>query len=143
VSKGHPEFELTEVDTALQTAQANPAYANLFFDTFLNAEIFVPALRADKKPGDWVRLNPADRFFPLYLRQGEIRAVPVFDRIEKMKAWADDKAFDYLTLQAYLFLKVVATEVAIVLNEGTELHYFFTPEALETLRTAMKPVSPN
>jgi hypothetical protein len=135
--------KLTEVDEALKVAQGNPHYANLFYDTFLNAEVFIPALRADKKPGEWRKLRIEDRFFPLYLRHGEARAVPVFDRLEKLKTWADDKAFDYLVLQAHLFIKVIAPEVSLVLNEGTTFRYLFPPEILETLRQAMKPVKPN
>jgi len=138
-----PEFEPTDVDEALRVAQTNPAYANLFYDAFLNAEIFVPALRADKKPGEWMKLKTSERFFPLYLRHEEIRAIPVFDRLEKLKGWAKDRAFDYLTLQANLFLKVIAPEVAIVLNESTDLRYFFTPEILESLRNAVKIVRQN
>ncbi len=138
-----PQVELTEIDEALRAAQINPAYANMFYDAFLNADIFIPALRADKKPGEWRPLSTSERFFPLYLRHEEVRAVPVFDRLEKLKTWAKDKAFDYLTLKAHIFLKVVAPEVAIVLNEGTELHYLFTPEILESLREAVKSVHLN
>ncbi len=137
------QMETTQVDEALKAAQANPAYANLFYDTFLNADIFVPALRADKRPGEWEKLKTSDRFFPLYLRHEEARAVPVFDRLQKLKTFAQDRTFDYLTLPAHLFLKVIAPEVAIVLNEGTSFRYLFTPEILEKLRNAVKPVRPN
>jgi hypothetical protein len=133
--------ELTEVDVALGIAQSNPSHANLFYDAFLNAGIFIPALRADKKPGEWERIEASERFFPLYLRHEEVRAVPVFDRLDKLKTWAGDKAFNYLQLPAHLFLKVIAPEVAIVLNEGTPHRYLFTPEILESLRRAVKPVS--
>ena len=137
------ESPLTEVDEALQAAIANPAHANFFFDAFLNAEVFIPALRADKKPGEWERLKTTERFYPLYLRQGELRAIPVFDRLEKLKAWAGDRAFNYLVLQSHQLLKVIAGEVAVVLNEGTPLRYLFSPEVLESLRQAMQPVNPH
>lgn len=143
MSEDPKEKELTEVDEALRAAMANSNEANYFYDTFLNAEVFIPALRADKKPGEWVRLKPSDRFFPLYLRKDEARVVPVFDRLEKLKIWADDKAFDYIVLQAHLFLRVVAPEIAIVLNEGTAYRYLFTVEILESLRGAAKPVLQN
>lgn len=134
---------MTEVDDALRIAQANPSQANLFYDTFLNAEMYIPALRADKKPGEWRRLKLTERFYPLYLRHEEARAIPVFDRLEKLKTWSEDRAFDYLVLQAHLFLKVIAPEVAIVLNEGTQYRYLFTPEILESIRAAVKNVQPN
>jgi hypothetical protein len=135
--------ELTPVDEALRAAQSDPKQANFFYDAFLNAEVFIPALRADKKPGEWERLKVTERFFPLYLLAGENRAVPVFDRLEKLKTWSQDRAFNYLVLQSHLLLRVLAPEVAIVLNEGTPYRYLFTPEILGLLRDQMKPVNPN
>lgn len=134
---------LTEIDEALRAAQADSKQANLFYDTFLNAEIFVPALRANKKPGEWERLKVTERFFPLYLRHEETRIIPVFDRLERLKAWSQDRTFDYLVLQSHLLLRVIAPEVALLLNEGTPFRYLFPPEILETLREQMKPVNPN
>ncbi len=136
------KLDLTEVDEALQVAQGDPNQENYFYDAFLNAEIFIPALAADKKSGEWKRLSASERFFPLYLRQNETRAIPVFDRLERLKTWAGNRAFNYLTLQTHLFLKVIAPEIFIVLNEGTEYRYLFTPEILESLRRAAKPVRP-
>ena len=136
-------MQLTEVDEALKVAQANPSHANLFYDTFLNAEIYIPALRADKKAGEWRKLLISDRFYPLYLKHEEVRAIPVFDRLEKLKTWAEDRAFDYLVLQSHLLLRVIAPEIALVLNEGTTWRYLFTPEILESLRNAAKPVRPH
>lgn len=136
-------MDLTEIDEALRAAQEDPKQANYFYDAFLNTEVFIPALAANKRPGEWKRLSASERFFPLYLKQNETRAIPVFDRLEKLKFWAGDRSFDYLTLQAHLFLKVIAPEIFIVLNEGTEYRYLFTPEILESLRQAAKPVVPN
>lgn len=137
------ELDVTDVDDALRAAQLDASHANFFYDAFLNADVFVPALRADKKPGDWVRLGASERFFPLYLRHEEARAIPVFDRLEKLKVWAGDRAFDYVVLQAHLLLKVIAPEVAVALNEGTAYRYLFTPEILDSLRAAAKPVNPS
>lgn len=134
----------TELDDALQLALNNPAQANFFYDTFLNTMIVIPALRENKKDGSWTQIMATDRFFPLYLRSGPLRAVPVFDGLERLKAWAaakDAKAtFDYLVLPAHVFLRVIATDVNIVLNEGTPFPYTFTSEILEQLRAAAKPI---
>ena len=138
-----PNSELTEIDEALKIAKANPQQANYFYDTFLNAEIFVPVLGADKKPGEWKRIKATERFFPLYLRHEEDRIIPVFDRLERLKRWSEDKAFDYILLQSHLFIRVIAPEIAIVLNEGTEYPYLFTANILDSLRNAMKPTQSN
>lgn len=134
--------EPTELDEALDIARANPEQANLFYDTFLNAWLYVPAQNAEKTAGSWTQIAATDRFFPLYLRQGETRAVPVFDKLEKLKAWAEARPFDYLILPAHLFLKVIAPDVGIILNEGTSHRHFFKAETLTAIRNAAQVVKP-
>jgi len=139
------KLETTELDDALQLAKTNPANANFFYDTFLNSMIVIPALRENKKEGTWTQIMATERFFPLYLRSGPLRAVPVFDRLERLRAWAATKdakaSFDYLVLPGHIFLKVIAADVNLVLNEGTEYPYTFTAEILEQLRAAAKPIA--
>ena len=133
----------TELDEALRVSHEDPSQANFFYDAFLNAPLFFPALRADKRPGEWERLSTETRFFPLYLKLGEARVIPVFDRLERLKHWAQDKAFDYLELPGNVLIRVIAPEIALVLNEGTPHRYLFIPDILEKLRTAMRPVDPH
>ncbi len=134
---------MTELDIALHAALENSNQANFFFDAFLNASVWIPAQRADETPGAWTGIEASDRFFPLYLRKAEAKAVPVFDSLEKLKTWADERAFDFMVLPAHLFIKVLAEDVGILLNEGTPFHYHFTPKTLGVLRTAAKTVEVN
>lgn len=134
---------MTELDDALEIAIKNPAQANFFFDTFLNTNIFVPALRDGQRPGTWTLIAATERFFPLFLRKEEKRAVPVFDTLEKLRVFAKERDFDYLILPAHIFLKVIAADVGILLNEGTPYRYEFSTDALEKLRAAAKPLPPS
>ncbi len=133
---------MTDLDQALEVARQNPAQANFFYDAFLNAPLFIPAMRADQKEGNWMQIKTSERFYPLYLRNGEVRAVPVFDTVDRMQDWAEPKIFDFIVLQGHLFLKVIAEDVDILLNEGTESRHHFTSEILHQLRNAAKPVLP-
>ncbi len=134
---------MTELDSALQAALENPNEANFFFDAFLNASVWIPAQRADETPATWTAIQASDRFFPLYLRKADAKAVPVFDTLEKLKLWAGERAFDFMVLPAHLFMKVIADDVGILLNEGTPLRYHFTPKTLGMLRSSAKPVEVN
>ena len=67
--------------------------------------------------------------------------VPLFDSLERLQAWAGDKTLDYLTIRCYHFLKLLAPNVALVVNLGTDFSYYFPPDILDRLRKAMKPVS--
>lgn len=134
---------MTELDQALEIARQNPAQANFFYDTFLNAPLYIPAQRQGKQEGEWEEIKKEERFFPLYLRNGEVRAVPVFDELERLQRWAEPKNFDYIVLPGHLFLKVIAKDVDILLNEGSDWRYHFTKQILEQLRNAVKQVLPN
>lgn len=138
-----PAVPETELDEALRTARKHPETANFFYDAFLNAWLYIPAQNAEKSQGTWKQIAANERFFPLYLRQGELRAVPVFDKLEKLKVWADVRPFDYLMLPTHLFLKVISPDVGIVLNEGTAYRHFFKAETLAAIRNAIQVVHPN
>lgn len=133
----------TVLDEALQIARKHPEQANFFYDTFLNAWLYVPAQNAEKTQGSWTQIAATERFFPLYLRQGDVKAVPVFDTLEKLKTWAEARPFDYLILPTHLFLKVIAPDVGIILNEGTVFRHYFKAQTLAAIRDAIKVVQPS
>ncbi len=134
---------MTDLDDALEMAKANPAQANFFYDAFLNATLFIPAQRADKSAGEWRAISKTERFYPLYLKDEEKRAVPVFDTLERLQNWADPTAFDYIELQGHLFLKVIAKDVSVFLNPGVPSNHHFPSDILERLRQSVKVVTPS
>jgi len=144
---------MTPLDEALQTARANSQQANFFYDAFLNSDLFVPVRLLGTANGSWRRLGPQDKFQPLFIlssstessgasQEESSKVVPVFDQLERLKAWAQDRSFDYVEIRCHLFLRVLAAEVGLVLNAGTDYSHGFSPEILERLRAAMQPVQP-
>jgi len=131
----------TPVDTALELARRDADRVNDFLDAFLNSDLFVPVRLLEHPEGNWKAVTPNERFQPLFIRQGERRIVPVFDRLERLQEWAADRTFDYLCLRAHLFLRILASPVAVVLNPGRVTSYLFSPEILDQLRLGAKPVS--
>ncbi|MFM8269434.1 MAG: SseB family protein [Pseudomonadota bacterium] len=132
----------TPLDEALKSALADQKFANFFYDTFLNTVIFMPVRKEETQEGTWTELSLKDRFFPLFLKFENGRAVPVFDSMERLKAWAQTQSFDFLKIKAHVLLKLLDPSMALVLNSGTAFEYILTTDILELLRKSMRPISP-
>ena len=68
--------------------------------------------------------------------------VPVFDRLERLKAFATVRPLDYLELRGHVIVNLISPEVAILLNPGSPSNYAFGLDVLEKFRQAMKPIDP-
>jgi hypothetical protein len=133
--------EKTPLDEALETAKQDKKQAALFYDTFLNADLFVPVEIAGAVPS-WKKVGMQDKFHPMFVPSGENKVVPAFDRFERLREWSDGRAIDYLELKAHIFLRLLGGGVSLCLNAGTDFAYVFTPEIIERLRNSMKAVRP-
>ena len=132
----------TPLDEALASARREPSRPNDFYDLFLNSDLLLPVRREGQTEGTWSKVGMKDRFHPFFVPQGEQKLVPVFDTLERLRSWAETRNFDYLSLRCYLLVQLVGADVSLVLNPGTAFSHAFSPEILEKLRRAMKPVTP-
>lgn len=133
----------TAVDQALQMARDDQKNGNLFYDAFLNADLFIPVKRAKNETGTWSEVAANEPFFPLFLNLEGTKVIPAFDRLDRLQFWAEGRPLDYLKVRSHLFLKTVAHDVAMALNLGNAFHYLFTPEVLTQLRQAVRTVVPS
>jgi hypothetical protein len=79
----------------------------------------------------------------MFLTQGELKVVPAFTQLPRLKQWAGERALDFIALRCHLFLRVLGRDVAVSLNPGTPWNHTFTPDILGQLRNAMKPMRPS
>ena len=133
----------TPLDEAMKHARQNPGEGNYFYDQFLNTDLFMPVRISDQKEGTGRELGWNEKFHPLFLKYGETRVVALFDTLERMRAWEKATSLDYLHLRFHVLLGTLAPGVAAVLNLGTPWVHYFTPDVLDQLRQAMKPVEPS
>ena len=133
----------TSVDIALQLAREDKKTGSLFYDAFLNAELFIPVRREGNDAGTWSETAPNERFFPLFLNLEGTKVIPVFDRLERLQFWADARSLDYLKIRGPLFLKTVGPDVAMALNLGNAFHHLFPADILQELNRAAKTVVPS
>jgi len=102
----------------------------------------MPVRKEGSQTGSWTELTLKDRFFPLFLSFEKGRAIPAFDSKDRLLAWSQSQAFDYLKIKAHVFLKILDPSMAIVLNPGTDFEYILTSEILDLLRNSMRPITP-
>lgn len=133
----------TPVDIALQLAREDKKTGGLFYDAFLNAELFIPVRREGHDTGTWSETAANERFFPLFLNLEGTKVIPAFDRLERLQFWADARSLDYLKVRCHLFLNTVAPDVAMALNLGNAFHHLFPAEILQDLKRAAKTVVPS
>lgn len=136
-------MEDTPLDKALSAALNDPKQGNFFYDVFLNTDLVVPVQEKDSKGGAWKCLGIQDKFYPLFLKFEQGKAVPVFDSLDKIKNWAGMQKLDYILIKGHLLLRMIDPSVFVVINLGMELNYTLTPDILERLRNAMTPVTPS
>ncbi len=130
----------TNLDQALAMAREDANQSALFYDAFLNCDLIVPVRREGADQGSWKEVAADERFFPLFLKAQDTRVLPVFDRLDRLQSWAEEKELDYLKIRCHLFLKTLPPEISIALNLGNAFYHFFNGEILEQLRQAAKPV---
>lgn len=130
---------MSDLDDLLEIARTAPEKGHLFYDGFLNSDLHVPVRRADGQPASWSALGMRDKFFPLFLPHDKEKVVPVFDSRERLREWAGEQPLDFVEMRGHQIVRLVATDVSVALNLGTEHAYLFTAELLGKIRNALRP----
>ena len=133
----------TPLDEALESARRNPDKPNDFYDALLNSDLVVPVFKEGSKVGTWQQLGLNDRFHPLFATVEGKKIVPVFDQIGRLKQWAAERTVDFLDIRCHVLLQLLGKDVGLLLNPGTPWHHPITPDIVDLLRRAMKPVTRN
>ena len=133
----------TPIDQALQMAREDAKAGNLFYDAFLNSDVFIPVRKEGADQGSWSEVEANERFFPLFLKHQETKMVPVFDRLERLQFWAESRALDYVKVRCHLFLKTLAPDIGVALNLANAFSHFFEAKTVEHLRQATQTVLPS
>lgn len=137
-----PNAPQTDLTKALDVARADEKQANYFYDAFLNWDLCLPVrLEGDVEPS-WRSLDIEDKFYPLFISDDDMRVVPVFDSIVRLREWAAPQTLDYLEIRGHLLVRMLGGQVALALNPGSPWNFLFTPEILKRLEGAMRPITP-
>jgi len=129
---------MTKLDDALKVVRHDPEQGHVFYDAFLNSDMYIPVHLKDEKPhGRQVGID--EKFHPLFVKFDGKKTVPMFDSLERLNEWAEGNDLDYVLVRAHLFLTLLDASVEVGLNPGTDFAHHFTGSDLERIRSAIGP----
>lgn len=135
--------EMTELDKALAASHENDEKADAFYTLFLNSDVFIPTHDPAPQDGEKRRSKEGESFSPLVVESDGVPFLLVFDRLERLQAWAAGDAIDYVRIPAHALLRSsLDPELHVVLNVGTPHSKEFVPDELAWLRGTVDRLEP-
>lgn len=135
--------DMTELDKALAASHDTPEKADAFYGLFLNTDIFIPTHAPAPEGSAEGRSKEGESFAPLVVESDGILFLPVFDRLERLQAWAKGEAIDYVRIPTHALLRSsLEPKLHIVLNVGTPHTKEFVPDELAWLRGTLDQLEP-
>ena len=116
----------TPLDEALDAARQDPEKSGIFYNLFLNTDLFLPVRPPD--PGD-----AADVVNLHIVQDGDGLFLPAFDTLKRLQVWAKGPTAN-VRVRCHILLQSLGKEYQMVLNAGTGKARGFGTEELEWLR---------
>ena len=131
---------MTQLDKSLIAAQQDNSKANDFYNLFLNTDVYIPTHDMPEK--DTVRrAEENEKFMPVILDRGGKKYLPIFDTLERLRAWAN-RSIGFVRMPSHVLLRSVDSDIHIVLNLGTEYYKEFVSEELKKLQEVVAATMP-
>ena len=127
-------LEPTALDRAFDDARADKEKAGVYYNLFLNTDLFLPTRPPD--PGD-----TKDTVNLLLVQNEHGLFLPAFDTKERLEAWAQGPV-THLTVRCHLLIKSMGKEQQVVLNAGTGRARGFGTKELDWLRRIVDEAMP-
>lgn len=132
---------MSKLDDALLKARRNESGQAVFYNLFLNSDVFFPT--HDHAIGDTNprRSKEGETFKPIMIEHQGKAILPIFDSVERLQNWAR-REVNYICLPAHALVRSIQGSVFFVLNIGTEFTKEFVPEELTWLRDSIGTSEP-
>ena len=138
------ESAMTELDKALVAAQKDQAKTDAFYSLFLNSEVIIPTRDAAALEAGVRRSQEGESFSPMVVENEGVPFLPVFDRKERLEAWARGQDITYVQMPAHALIRSsLDSKLHIALNVGTPHFKEFVPDELAWLRQAFDEQKPS
>lgn len=135
---------MTELDKALSAAQQDQTKANAFYSLFLNSDVLIPTWDAGSPENGARRSREGESFSPIVVENKGVPYLPIFDKIERLQAWAQGQEITYVQMPAHALIRSsLQPKLHLALNIGTEHFKDFEPDELVWLRQAFEEQKPS
>lgn len=138
------ENGMTELDKALAAAQQDQAKSDAFYNLFLNSDVLIPTRDTATPEGGIRRTQEGESFSPIVVENENVPYLPVFDRMERLQAWAQDQEITYVQMPGHALIRSsLDPKLHIALNIGTPHFKDFVPDELAWLSQAFEDQKPS
>jgi len=131
VAEGN-KSKMTPLDSAYASAQKNEEQQSTFYNTFLNAELFIPTHDMSEED-QHKRAGEDETISPIFIESEGVQYLMLFDSKERLSAWAQ-KEVGFVALPGHAIVEMMSPEIHWALNVGTEYVKTFVPEEIQWLK---------
>jgi len=124
--------KMTPLDSAYASAQKSEEHQSIFYNTFLNSELFIPTHDIPEKD-QHKRAGENESISPIFIESEGVQYLMLFDSKERLSAWAQ-KEVGFVALPGHTVVEMMSQEIHWVLNAGTEYVKTFVPEEIQWLK---------
>ncbi len=138
------ENGMTELDKALAAAQQDPTQSDAFYSLFLNSDVLIPTRDAAAPETGARRSREGESFSPIVVENEGVKFLPIFDRMERLQAWAQGQEITFVQMPAHALIRSsLDPKLHLALNVGTDHFKDFVPDELAWLRQAFEEQKPS
>lgn len=135
---------MTELDKALVAAQQDQTQSDAFYSLFLNSDVLIPTRDAGAPEGGARRSCEGESFSPIVVENEGVPYLPIFDKMERLQAWAQGKEITFVQMPAHALIRSsLDAKLHLALNVGTDHFKEFVPDELAWLRQAFEEQKPS
>jgi hypothetical protein len=137
-------IEMTELDKALAAAQQDRGKTDAFYSLFLNTDVLIPTRDVAAHGGGSRRSQEGESFIPIVVENEGVPFLPIFDRMERLQAWAQGQEVSYVQMVAHALIRSsLDPKLHFALNVGTSYFKEFDPDELAWLRQSLEEKNPS
>ncbi len=138
------ENGMTKLDKALAAAQQDQTKSDAFYSLFLNSDLLIPTREAAAPEGGSRRTQEGESFSPIVVENEGVPFLPIFDRMERLQAWAQGQEITYVQMPAHALIRSsLDPKLHLALNVGTDHFKEFVPDELAWLRQTFEEQKPS
>lgn len=124
--------KMTPLDSAYVSAHKSGEHQSAFYNTFLNAELFIPTHDAPQEDHE-KRAGENETISPIFIESDGIHHLMLFDSKERMSSWAQRKV-GFVALPGHAIVEMMDSKFHWVLNVGTEYVKTFVSDEIQWLK---------
>jgi hypothetical protein len=127
---------MTPLDRALVAGNKDPKERPNYWNTFLQAEIYIPTHNVPAKEEE-KRSTIGEAIQPIVIESEGERYVMLFDTKERLSAWAKQE-IGFVRLPGHAVVDMASLDARWALNVGTDYTKIFVPEEIAWLKQLLR-----